>query len=109
MASFYVHKYDEFGDQVLRADYMVAIMHSRAQAILATAQALAPVDTGEYIDSFAVTSGVRRTGRTRRAFGRVANTSPHALAVEFGWGATKKYRVLGKALGAGGGKVGAGT
>lgn len=109
MASYYEHKYDEFGDQVLRAPWMVALMHSRATAIHAAALALSPVDTGEYVDSFTVTSGVRRTGRTRRAYGRVANTAPHALAVEFGWGPTPKYRVLGKALGAGGGKIGAGT
>lgn len=97
--SYYDHKYRVFGDEVLRAEFMQSVMHARAVQIEAAAQQLAPIDTGEYVNSFETSAGVRRTGRTRRAYGRVTNTSSHAMAVEFGWGRTPRYRVLGRAAG----------
>lgn len=98
MASYYEHNYQAFGDQVLRAGFMQAVMRARAVAVQATAQATAPIDTGEYVESFEVDSGVRSTGSTRRAYGRVTNTAPHALAVEYGYGPVPRYRTLGKSL-----------
>jgi hypothetical protein len=97
--SYYEHKYRPFGNEVLRASWMKAQMEARANAIMLTARRISPIETGEYIESFEVDSGVRQTGRTRRAYGRVTNTAPHALAVEMGFGRTPKYRVLGKAMG----------
>ena len=97
--SYYKHKYRAFGAEVLRAPFMRRQMLDRAYAILQAAQALAPVETGEYLDSFEVDNGIRQTGRSRRAYARVSNTAPHAMAVEFGFGATPRYRVLGHALG----------
>lgn len=99
--SHYEHNYGNFGREVLRAPWMQAVMRARATAVLAAAQQMAPVETGEYRDSFELSDGIRVTGRrrTRRAYGRVTNTAPHALAVEFGWGPTPRYRVLGRALG----------
>lgn len=97
--SYYEHKYGAFGNQVLRVDFMKSQMRFRAAKIMVSAQAMSPVETGEYKASFEIESGVRQTGRTRRAYGRVSNTAPHAMAVEFGWGRTPRYRVLGRALG----------
>lgn len=97
--SYYVHNYRNFGNEVLRAPWMRAVMRARGVAVLAAAQQMAPVETGEYVESFELTDGIRRTGRARRAYARVTNTAPHALAVEFGWGPTPRYRVLGRALG----------
>lgn len=97
--SHYEHNYRRFGDEVLRAEFMQNVMRARAVQIQAAAEQMAPIDTGEYITSFDVTSGVRRTGRTRRAYGRVTNTAAHAMAVEFGFGRTPRYRVLGRAAG----------
>jgi len=98
--SHYEHKYRAFGNEVLRAPWMRAQMEARAYTVMLTARRLSPIETGEYIESFEVTAGIRPTGkrRTRRAYGRVTNTAPHAMAVEFGFGQTKRYRVLGRAL-----------
>jgi len=63
---------------------------------VATAPDAAPYGTG-YVDSFELDSGVR-PGATPRAFGRVRNTSDHALFVEFGARNTPRHRTLGKAL-----------
>lgn len=97
--SYYEHNYRRFGDEVLRAEFMQNVMRARAVQIQVAAEQLAPIDTGDYATSFEVDSGVRRTGRTRRAYGRVTNTAPHAMAVEFGFGHTQRYRVLGRAAG----------
>lgn len=99
--SYYEHKYKAFGNQVLRAPFMQGEMGIRAEKVKAAAIAISPEETGEYKGSFEVSVGIRTTGkrRTRRAYGRVTNTSSHALAVEFGWDKTPRYRVLGKALG----------
>ncbi len=70
------------------------------------AEALAPESkrkghTGEYKRSFEVVNGIRVTPHPR-AFSRLQNTSPHALAVEYGTVATRKrgkqpHRTLRKA------------
>lgn len=45
----------------------------------------APPLTEGYIDSFEVSADVRRIARSRRAVAELANTSPHAATVEWGW------------------------
>lgn len=107
--SYYEHKYRAFGNEVLRAPFMQREMRQRANDVYLEAVRIAPVDTGEYVRSFEVDSGVRQTGRTRRAYGRVTNTSAHAMAVEFGWANTPRYRVLGKASSAAQGTLRAGA
>ena len=98
--SYYEHNYKAFGNEVLRAPWMKAQMHARAYAIMLTARRISPIESGDYIESFEVTDGIRPAGKrqTRRAYGRVTNTAPHAMAVEFGFGRTPRYRVLGKAM-----------
>lgn len=80
---------------------MVAAMAGRANKVAARARATAPVQTGEYADSFVVTSGIRPPGRgPARAYGRVTNTSDHAIHVEFGNEHSRGHRTLGRALSA---------
>ena len=86
--------------QLLTSPEMQAAMHALAEKVEARAIAIAPdaQPYGEgYIASFEVDSGIKK-GWTRRAFGRVRNTSGHAVYVEFGGGNTPKHRTLGKAL-----------
>ena len=97
--------------ELLVSPGMQEAMHALASKVGAAARAKAP-DAAPYgvgyIDGFEVDSGVRE-GKTPRAFGRVKNTSPHAVFIEYGsaekidrlgrkHGATPKFRVLGKAL-----------
>lgn len=83
---------------------MVANMAGRANRVAARARATAPVETGEYADSFVVTSGIRpATGsRTARAYGRVTNTSDHAVFVEYGTEHQQAHHTLARALEAAG-------
>lgn len=113
MAARYDHNYRAFGNHVLQAAWMQAEMEARAERVAAAARAIAPVgdidsgwyganrSPGLYKASFQVSSGIRHA-RTSRAFGRVTNTAPYAGAVEYGYGRTPKYRVLGKSLHAAG-------
>jgi len=102
----YKQSYAGVGD-LLRADFMVADMHARAERVKLAAEAIAPVGKtsdgdkhpGRYKASFTVESGIRH-GRTSRAVGRVVNDSPEAFLVEWGNRNTPRYRVLGKSLGA---------
>lgn len=101
----YKASYKGIGD-LLSAKFMQAEMYNRANKVKAVAEAIAPVgdgpDAGEYKASFEVSSGVR-TEPTRRAYGRVENTSDHAFYVEYGTKDTPRHRVLGRALEAAGG------
>lgn len=89
--------------EMLRSRMMQREMYNRANKVMAVAEAIAPVgdgpDAGEYKSSFEVESGVRQG---ERAYGRVTNTSEHALWVELGTSDTPRHRVLGKALEAAG-------
>lgn len=106
MPSKYEHYYDNFGREVLRAGFMFREMLGRAERVMQYAQGIAPVDTGEYKNSFVVSTGVTRYGGLgTRAFGRVTNTAPHAPAVEFGYGNVPRHRTLGKSLHVAGGDV----
>jgi len=85
--------------EMLRSPEMQKAMHLIAKKVEARAKAIAPVETGEYRNSFEVSSGVDVSADgERRAYGRVTNTSDHAFQVEYGGKSTPKYRVLGKAL-----------
>lgn len=80
--------YDGIGD-MLRSPGMQAAMLARAEVVMARAIAIAPEDPhsrhrGRYKASFGTDSGIRHTGATSRAYGRVYNSAPEALAVEFG-------------------------
>ena len=114
MPSRYENDYSGVGE-MLRSSFLRAAMRTRAEAIKAAAEAIAPVGDaesgwytegrtpGEYKSSFKVTSGIKTDGATRRCYGRVRNTSGHALAVEYGFKNTPRYRTLGKSLHAAGG------
>jgi len=81
--------YDGIG-RMLRSEEMQLAMADRAERIAEAARADAPVDEtgphpGRYRDSFEVTHFVRvLSGGDRRACGRVTNTAPEAVFVEFG-------------------------
>jgi hypothetical protein len=97
----YRHFYDAFGKEVLQADFMVADMQRRAQAILARGQEIAPVGdpetdphSGRYKASFYIADEKLTGGKTKRAVGRVGNSSPDAVLVEYVDG----HHTLAKAL-----------
>lgn len=115
--STYRHNYKAFGDEVLRAAFMVAEMAQRAAKVKARAEAIAPDATpfGEgYKFSFESSAGIgRRKDGKRTAIGTVSNTDPAGLIIEYGshegidrkgrkHGATPAHRTLGKALDAAG-------
>lgn len=92
--------------ELLSSPAMQAQMHARAEKIAVQARVTAPVgpstDGTHYRDAFEVSSGVREQP-SRRAYGRVANDSEHAAAVEFGNGRTRAqtidaHHVLGRAI-----------
>lgn len=99
--------------EMLRSEFMQHEMRRRADKVKAEAVSRAPVGlpsepdehSGRYKASFTVESGVRPAAgrRKARAYGRVTNTAPEALEVEYGWHKTPKYRILGRALNAGAG------
>ncbi len=107
MATRYRASYKGIGE-MLRSPEMQAHMRGRAEKVKAAAAAAAPRRTGTYASSFEVSSGVRESGRTRRAYGRVTNTDPKARWLEYGTGPgenglrTPRFRTLGKALDAAG-------
>lgn len=85
--------------EILRSEQMKREMQARGDQVKAAAEALAPVDTGNYAASFRVESGIRE-GKTRRATAKVINDSPHASYVEWGTSRTPRHRVMGRAAGA---------
>lgn len=76
--------YAAFGEEVMRSGFMLAEVRSRAERMLAAAEADAPHDTGQYAASFSVES--KRDGGTdgKRAEASLVNSDPDALAIEFG-------------------------
>jgi hypothetical protein len=93
--------YRGIGD-MLTMPGMQAEMHRKAENVMGEGEATAPVyrgpTGGRYKRSFSVSSGVKGTGRNRRAFGRVTNDAPEAYFVEYGNRNTPRYRTLGRAL-----------
>ncbi|WP_329521160.1 HK97 gp10 family phage protein [Spirillospora sp. NBC_01491] len=88
--------------KMIRSPQMQAAMRSRAEKVAALAAATAPIDSGEYKSSFKVTSGARGGVRRDRAYGRVTNTAPHAVYVEFGTSKVPAHHTLRRALRAAG-------
>lgn len=91
--------------EMLKSPEMVKEMESRAKRVKAAAEASAPIylsakDPGQYKRSFVVDSGVRKdkNGSGSRAYGRVTNTAPYAIFVEYGSTTTPKHRTLYNAL-----------
>lgn len=82
--------------QILRSEQMKREMKARADQIRAKAEALAPVDSGNYVESFRVETEIRK-GSTTRAIAKVINDSPHAAYVEWGTSRTPRHRVMGRA------------
>lgn len=82
--------------QILRSEQMKREMKARADQIKAEAEALAPVDSGNYVESFRVETEIRK-GATIRAIAKVINDSPHAAYVEWGTSRTPRHRVMGRA------------
>lgn len=82
--------------QLLHMDGLVSVMKDRGEAIKDRAVATAPVDTGEYRDSFHVVVGEGRD--KKRAAVRVGNTAEHAGFVEFGADRTPAYHTLANAV-----------
>jgi hypothetical protein len=102
--------YEGLGE-LLRGPEMQAEMKRRAYRAVIAAAADAPVGPpsdphrGEYRDSFHVEAGVMTDVKgERRAYGKVSNSSPHAVAVEYGKGGRSKgptssaHHTLGRAL-----------
>ena len=88
--------------KMIRSPEMQAEMRRRAEKVAAAAEAAAPVESGDYKGSFKVTSGARGGSRKNRAFGRVTNTSSHAVYVEYGTSKVRARHTLRDALRAAG-------
>jgi hypothetical protein len=78
--------YEGIGE-LLKSPMIEAEMRARAEQVAALAEASAPVDPtsghpGRYKGAFSVSSGVKPD----RAYGRVENTAPEAIEVEYGRG-----------------------
>ncbi len=79
---------------MLQQPYMVREVEDRAQRVWWTAQQLAPVRSGRYRASMAVTSGVRPAG----AYARVTASAPYSIFVERGTRKMRAQHVLARAL-----------
>jgi hypothetical protein len=88
--------------KMLRSPEMQAEMRRRADKVARRAEAFAPVDSGQYKSSFTVSSGARGGLRRDRAYGRVTNTAPHAVFVEFGSSTVHAHQTLRRAMRAAG-------
>lgn len=92
MAARFKASYVGIGEMLV-ADYMIAHVGERADAVLVRCVETAPIylgpyDThrGRYAESFRRSEEtIKTSGKgTRRALGRVENTAPEAFYVEFG-------------------------
>jgi hypothetical protein len=101
MASSFRASYRGIG-KMIRSPEMQAEMRRRAENVARRAASFAPVDSGEYKNSFVVSSGARGGFRRDRAYGRVTNTSSHAVFVEFGSSRVHAHQTLRRALRAAG-------
>lgn len=85
--------------RVLASKKMQEEMRDRAEQVRRRCEALAPRDTGAYMDSFRVEAGVG-PGAKPRAVAMVINDDEAAPYVEWGTSRTPRYRVMGRAAGA---------
>lgn len=112
MAIKYKASYSGIG-QMLVSDFLQDEMHARILQAKELAENIAPVDEsgphpGRYKAAFVVEYGVRG-GKEPRAYGRLTNVSPEALAVEFGTQNNPAHHVLVRSLDATGGTHGRAT
>lgn len=89
--------------ELLRSPEMEALCLERAVAVMAVAVATAPVfergpHPGRYKAAFHVKSGTDNGEAKPRAYARVINDSPEALAVEFGTANNDAHHTLLRAL-----------
>lgn len=89
--------------ELLRLPEIEAVCRERAEAVMAVAEATAPVfesgpHPGRYKGAFRVESGTDNGARKPRAFARVINSAPEALAVEFGTVNNDAHHTLRRAL-----------
>lgn len=109
MAVKYQASYVGIGD-MLCSEFMQVAMKTRIDRAKDLAVAIAPVyeagpHPGRYKAAFSTSSGVR-AGKSRRAYGRLTNSSPEALAVEFGTENNPARHILVRSLDAVGGSQG---
>lgn len=101
MAGKFKPNYKGMGD-MLTSKSMQLALKARAEKVATRARATAPDYDPKgvgYKYEFEVSSGVKTSSKgTRRAYGRVTNTSEHARWVEYGGKSTPRHRTLGKAL-----------
>lgn len=112
MAIKYKANYAGIGEMLV-SEFLQAEMHERILRAKELAEAIAPVyeagsHPGRYKGAFVVEYGVR-DGKEPRAYGRLRNVSPEALAVEFGTANNPAHHVLVRALDATGGTHGRST
>lgn len=84
----YVANYAGLGE-MLRAGYMLDAMVRHAERIEDIAIAIAPVDSGDYVEKFRIIPTTHGGPHADRAQARVENFSDHANFVEFG---TSRYQ-----------------
>lgn len=99
--------YKAFGEHVLNAEWMVAHMRDRAEAMKAFAEAIAPFDVKDrdgrhYKDAFRAEASAHSGVHHDRAAGYLFNDNEAALFVEFGNRNTPEHATLRKALDAAG-------
>ena len=88
-----------FRENLLNAEWMVALMHSRAEEGAAFARSIAPVDEesdhpGRYKAGIGVESGRDGGVHHDRAYGRVTASAPESRFVEFGTEHNDAHHVL---------------
>lgn len=85
------------GEMLAGPEFMI-LTHHFAEYGASYARAIAPVDSGEYANSFEVVSGLYTTTadrrRTKRAMSELWNRSDHAAVVEW----AHDHRVLGRTV-----------
>lgn len=78
--------------ELLRGPEMVAHMLARVERAKVAAESEAPVGPpsdphrGEYKDSFRAEAAPEKSAKGERAVGRLTNSAPHAVDVEYGGG-----------------------
>jgi hypothetical protein len=93
--------------EMLRADFMVAAMESKAEKVKTRAEQIAPYDAESkdgthYRDAFHVEADARGGAHHDRAVGRVVNDDEAAFFIEYGNVHVDRHRTLGRALDAAG-------
>jgi len=89
----YVHNQAGVGE-LARSEGMLAEMRRCAEVIEEIAIAIAPVDSGDYVESFRVTATKHGGAKGDRAQATVTNTSNHSTFVEFGTSRMRGQHVL---------------